>query len=159
PPEANLREALEARLPPLLVKNLLRSLCDPYSSRKTLAADFRRLGKEIRDARAVRVAEIAGVLEGMAAEDGARARKPPRRRAEMALPEEIEEPVFRRRAHGPPREDDPAAAPGDAPARELVKIGLAAVPQLIEALPDERLLRSVGSDGPFTVGECAWEVL
>ncbi|RBP42402.1 hypothetical protein DES53_106108 [Roseimicrobium gellanilyticum] len=105
--------------------------------------------------------------------------KHPKRTAEQiaALPvdDQVREYIFLlRNQHGrqwsqPGRCDifnDWGTQKGDSPAHQLVRIGYPAVPQLIEAMTDDRLCRSVqyGRDFYFshralTVGDCAWAVL
>lgn len=117
---------------------------------------------------------MPAILETMIAEDAARAARSPVDLKDLSKEERIRELIFRLRdqngrQRSQPGECDIFYSPDrrtDTPAHQLVEIGFAAVPQLIEALDDEELSRSVGYRRNFyfshvvlTVGDCALAIL
>jgi hypothetical protein len=146
---------------------------DPETPRKNLLARFRLIVKYFpRTHDAPQAREYAGLLKKMIAEDGAHARRPAKPIGNRTQKEQIAELIFRLRDQkgsqsGPGRCDIFTDPRGErSPAHRLVKIGHEAVPQLIRALEDERLTRSVqyGRSDAFThevlrVGDCALAIL
>jgi hypothetical protein len=124
--------------------------------------------------------EMARILRPMVREDGEHAKQEQRNKpfAERSRKEQIAELIFELRdQHGESfslrdREDIFAGNSfGKSPAHRLFKIGYEAVPQLIEALSDERFSRTVDFHGGWkeprlsvryhvlTVGDCALQIL
>jgi len=124
--------------------------------------------------------EMARILRPMVREDGEHAKQEQRNKpfAERSRKEQIAELIFELRdQHGEsfsPKDREDIFADvhnGESPAHRLFKIGYEAVPQLIEALSDERFSRTVDFNRSWndwrlsvrhhvlTVGDCALQIL
>ena len=148
--------------------------CDhPSVSREELLARFERIITHCPSSEYIpRARKTAALLKQMIREDREHAAKKLKPLAEMSTEERVAELIFQL------REQDGSAPCGtcytfdnregeaDTPAHQLVAIGHAAVPQLIVALDDQRLTRSVSYRHNFRfthhvlrVGGCAQEIL
>jgi hypothetical protein len=122
--------------------------------------------------------EYAALLKQMIKEDEEYAKKPRKPMKEMTTNERVADLIFNLREQNGRQWSQPGScdifcvvgAGGgrveDSPAHQLVDIGYDAVPQLIEALEDKRLTRSVGFHRNFyfshhvlRVGDCSLAVL
>lgn len=152
---------------------------DPQVSRKELLSRFRRIGKHFPQSRHVeRAKHTAEILEKMVKEDAARAVAKRKPLENMTQKERIAELIFQLRDQNGVqisqpgscdiffRDDFRSKREKGSPARQLVREGFAAVPQLIEAIDDERFTRSVSCHRDFyfshyvlRVGDAAIEIL
>ncbi len=144
--------------------------------REQLLVVFRRLERNFpRNPHKEQVRHIVALLEQMVEEDKEHQPLTQEQIAKLPVEDQIREWIFQLRDQkgvqwGQPGWCDIFAeqgtATGDSPAHQLVQIGHPAVPQLIEALEDERFSRSVGYHRDFhfshhilTVGDCAQQIL
>jgi hypothetical protein len=158
----SLRDYVEEDIAHVVMWRNVRAFGDPRIDRGELLARFEAFVHEFPRSRHLqRAKSTASILRRMVAEDEEHASRP----VDLAATSERErvaELIFRlRNQRGcqmsqPGRCDIFAEAylamrrkPADTPAHQLVKIGNAAVPQLIEALDDERFTRSVGFHRDF----------
>jgi hypothetical protein len=117
---------------------------------------------------------MPAILEKMIVEDAAVAARPPLDLKNLSKEERIRELIFRLRDQNGRQVSQPGECNifysqdgrTDTPAHQLVQLGPGAVPQLIEALDDPELSRSVGYHRDFyfshvvlTVGDCALAIL
>lgn len=122
---------------------------------------------------AERAKPIADVLRRMVSEDEAHAKLARTDLDQLPVDEQVRELIFRLRDQTGFQSSNPGTCsifypfPGEpnTPAHQLLKLGYAAVPQLIAALDDQSFSRSVGL-GPasvpntvLTVGDCAQQIL
>ncbi|MDJ0976278.1 MAG: hypothetical protein QNJ98_17590 [Planctomycetota bacterium] len=121
-------------------------------ARKDLLAGFKALAKDFPESpHAERVETTIALLQKMVEEDEAHAARPKREWKELSKKEQIAELIWQLRDQNGQQWSQPgwcdvfADPRGDeSPAKRLVAMGFDAVPQLIEALDDERFTRSVG---------------
>jgi hypothetical protein len=143
-------------------------------SRRELAARFREIvAKYPASPLAERAKSTAAMLEKMIAEDETHPVIGDAELATLPVAEQVRELIFRLRDQNGHQCGQPGwcdvfdmSEDGDTPAHRLVKIGYPAVPQLIDALADPRLSRSVGFHRDFwfshtvlTIGDCAQQIL
>lgn len=173
-PRKSLRAALELEIGRMRMAKAEADLSDPKISRRESLADFEEIAKLFPACgEAKRARENAELLRQMLAEDEAH-HPPPFEK--MTTREKVAEWIFQLRDQTGQR-----CSPGfayyldadwqqndgrDTPARQLVKLGYAAVPQLIDALGDPRFSRAVFvmswhrlSYDPLRVGDCAHDIL
>ena len=117
---------------------------------RDLAADFPKSPHEKRVAEAIRI------LDRMVKEDEARAAKPPKPWKDMTTGEQVADLIFQLRDQNGHQWSQPGWCDvfsdprGDkSPAERLAAMRFAAVPQLIDALDDDRFTRSVGFHRDF----------
>ncbi len=122
-----------------------------------------------------RAQQTAALLQRMVEEDAARPVLSEDAIAALPVDEQIREWIFRLRDQSGLQFSEPgwcsvfAMGPidlGTSPAHRLAQIGYPAVPQLIEALSDDRFSRAVGCSRSFffsheilTIGDCAYQIL
>ena len=146
---------------------------DPKIPRPQLLAMFRDIAKKFPDSGLEdEVKETVAILESMVAEDEQHAKHPATAPQKMTKQEQIAELIFQLRDQNGGQSSIPGSvnvfwAPrGEvSPAKQLVKIGYDAIPQLIQTLDDKRFTRSVGGggfSGPriiLRVGQCDKQVI
>lgn len=148
----------------------------PLVPRTTLLSSFQEIAAKFPNSRhAGRAAELATVLQGMIAEDATHVSVNDLELSKLPVEKQVEEYLFRLRdlngfQMSQPGSCDIFATRGErtheTTAHRLVKLGHEAVPQLIAALADQRLTRSVqyGRDFRFshyilTNADCAAIIL
>lgn len=150
----------------------------PLVPRPALLTAFQDIGTKFPNSRHVtRVAELAATLRTMIAEDESHVPLADEELAKLPVQKQVEEQIFRLRDQNGYQMGQPGACdifesmnigknPKTTPAHKLVDLGHLAVPQLIAALADQRLTRSVqyGRDFRFshyilTTGDCAAAIL
>jgi hypothetical protein len=147
---------------------------DPKIARSQLLTTFRDFVAHFPDCEyAARARETVEILERMTAEDQAHAKVATRPADQTLMHDRIAELIFQLRDQHGRQWSQPGACDiflderGEkSPASQLVAIGLDAVPQLIDALNDDRCTRSVGYHRNFyfshfvlRVGDCAEAIL
>lgn len=146
------RDALAAELSELWIWHTIVDFGDPEIGRPELLARLRRFVSQFPESRYLeRAKKSVEILERMVEEDRLHAQEPTRELADLSVEERIEELIFRLRDQNGRQFGQPGACEifsdprGEkSPADRLVGMDLAAVPQLIEALDDDRFTRSVG---------------
>lgn len=176
------REKAKGDLTGLLQKDIGHALTwravvafdDLSVSRPELLKKFETIVKHCRKSRTRRLAkETVNILQQMIREDAAHSKKPHVPFEQMSSEDRIADLIFHLRnqngkQYGYPGVlyvlDDPRT--DDNPAEQLLEIGYDAVPQLIEALEDYRLTRSVSCHRPYyfshhvyRVNDCALEII
>ena len=171
----NFRQGLELDLGYLMMWRAILDFGDPAISRPQLLTQFEAIvtnypHSEYRE----RARQTAEVLRRMIAEDEAHANVAPANLDQLPVEQQVRELIFRLRDQN----GQQSSQPGDCdifenmqgstntPAHQLVRLGYAAVPQLIVALDDPTFSRSVGywrdftfSHTVLTVGDCAQAIL
>jgi len=146
---------------------------DPVPRRELLAR-FRGIVKRYPASEHIeRAKTTVGILERMVKEDDEHAAINDEALAKLPMEKQVRELIFRLRDQNGHQWSQPGWCDifdmndkGTTPAHRLVEIGYPAVPQLIEALTDERFSRSVGYHRDFclshtvlTIGDCAQQIL
>jgi hypothetical protein len=141
-----------------------------------LLADLEKVQKDFPGSKhEERVKDSIAILRRMVAEEKARAAALPKAEKDMTKRERVAELIFRLREQNGHQFMQPGRClifgwgrdnDEQTPAHQLVRIGYGAVPQLIDALEDERFTRSVGfhrswyfSHHVLRVGDCSLAVL
>jgi hypothetical protein len=170
------RAGIEMEIAHALMWKTVVDFGDAGVSRPELLAQFERIVRDFpASEHRERAAGLAEMLRTMVAEDEAHTRtaKPIEG---MSVNEKVHELIFRLRDQNGHQWSQPGSCDifddwggttdGKSPAHELVKLGHAAVPALIDALGDKRLSRSVGCHRDFyfshfvlAVGDCAEAIL
>lgn len=169
------RQTLELDIGHALMWRAVVACGEPDIPRKELLAQFENiLARYPASPHVPRAREMAGLLRQMIAEDEEHASGSLKSLAEMPAGERAEELIFQLRDQNGRQWSQPGACDvfmeftgaTNTPAHQLVAMGHAAVPQLIAALDDQRLTRSVGYHRDFyfshhvlRVGDCALAVL
>jgi hypothetical protein len=152
-------------------------LTEPLVPRQALLVAFQNLEKNFpHNPHREQVRRIVTTLEQMVAEDAKHPLLSPQKIAALPVEEQVREWIFRLRDQNGRQWSQPGyceifgnfggAGDKETPAHQLVRIGYPAVPQLIAALDDDRLTRSVGfgrdyfySHEVLTVSDCAQQIL
>ncbi|MFL5338793.1 MAG: hypothetical protein ACJ8F7_01385, partial [Gemmataceae bacterium] len=154
----------------------VHDFADLSRSRAQLLAQVEALARKYPGKDGEKFQEYAKVLRQMVAEDEARRQKPPKPMEQMTQEERIAELIYRLRDQTAQKEpgqiyppitsiftDWPKnGKPGATPADELLRLGTAGVPQLIDALADQRFSRALkycGWDTVLRVNHCADQIL
>ena len=165
---ANFREALSQDIADVTIKRADLDLVEPQISREQLLATYRSFIKNFPKSWQIEYAkETAALLEKMVAEDRDQAKKGPKDPARLAVPEKVKLLIFQLRDQNGSQMSNPGSCDffndprGEAsPASQLVKIGLDAVPQLIDAMDDPRFTRSKDVwKGVLRVGDAALAII
>jgi len=169
-PKQDFRTAIEKDLGHAMMWRAIVSFASPSVSRSDILGRLEAILKDYPHSehheRALRTAKV---LRRMIAEDDSHARSAPKDLAQITSDEQARELIYQlREQHG-----EQISQPGscdiffnwenvtNTPAHQLVRLGNAAVPQLIAALDSDTLTRSVGfwrdfsfSHTVLTVGDC-----
>jgi len=190
PPGRSLRQHVSDEIAHLLMWQAIQAFGDPTISRRELLGRFEHildrfpLSAEVAPNQDERFGWVVGrhtqqaqeavtLLCRMIAEDDEHARQPVRPLQELPRQEQIAELIFHLRDQNGRQTCQPGSCRvfadergEQSPAHQLVRLGFDAVPQLIDALEDERFTRSVGfyrdycfSHHVLRVGDCALEIL
>jgi hypothetical protein len=150
PPTRRLRDLVADDLADAEMWRAVMAFEDPDMSRPRLLERFERICKNYHySEHHKRAKETVALLRKMVKEDEEHAaKKPAKTFAQLSKKEQIAERIFRLRDQGDIF-DDLREVKKDTPAHELMERGYDAVPQLIEALEDQRFTRSVSFDHRF----------
>lgn len=177
----NLQQQLAADLAHAEMWRAVEQFGEPEISREQLLAKFDWIVKNFPESEHfARAKETATLLKQMVQEDQehAKQRKAGKALVELSEKEQIAELIFQLRDQNGHQWSQPGSCDifntsfgiphgkEDSPAHQLLRIGYGAVPQLIEALDDERFTRSVGFHRAFyfshhvlRVNDCAERIL
>ena len=172
---SSFRKALEMDFGHTMMWRVVGDLGDPSVSRQSIMNEVQEIPQKYPPSEYCRQARQMGhVLTRMVAEDQAHARTGSNDLASMPVAQRIPELIYRLRDQNvrqlmiPGRCDIFAAYPltTNTPAHQLVRLGYAAVPDLIATLDSDTFSRSLAyrrfSDAPsivLTVGDCAAQIL
>lgn len=170
-------ESVRKEIAHTMMWRAVRAFGAPAISRERLLERFEWIVASFPESRhAERAKRTRDLLRSMIAEDKAHAKKA-KPLDEMTTEERVADLIFRLREQNGRQYSQPGScdifddfggvrAGEDTPAHKLVGIGYAAVPQLIEALDDQRFTRSVGFHRDFyfshfvlRVGDCALAII
>ncbi len=169
------REALEKDFGHAMMWRAILSLGDPSVPRPEVLRQLEAILKHYpHSEHCERARQTAEVLKRMIAEDQAHATSGPKDLSAMPVEAQVGELIYRLRDQNGHQFMNPGTCDifedfrgtTNTPAHQLVRLGYAAVPQLIAALDSDTLTRSLGerrfSDSPgivLTVGDCAEAIL
>ena len=171
--ERSFRTRLEDDIGTSLIWRATLEMGETNLSRKELLGKFQTIVTNYPDfAYHARAATIASKLAKMVAQDDERAKSPPKPLEQLSTNDRIRELIYELRDENghqffqPGESDVLIGSSSNSAAHRLVSIGYPAVPQLIAALDDPTLSRSVGFGRDFvyshtilTVGDCAVQIL
>jgi hypothetical protein len=173
--EIPIREKMEKNIAHKLMWSAVVNFEDPSISRPELLQQFEAILRNYPDTEhRERARATAEILKRMIAEDRAHAKQEPVDLVQLPVEERVRELIFRLRDQNGHQYSQPGWCDifedwhgvTNTPAHQLVRLGYAAVPQLIEALDSDTLTRSVGYHRNFyfshtvlTVGDCAAAIL
>lgn len=171
----SLRRKLENDLGRAMMWRAVLDSGDPAVSRRELLAQFQAIAKNYPGSEYhARAEATAQRLAKMIAEEEQHAKSPPKPSGELSLEEKVRELIFQLREQNGQQFSQPGECDifldrnnaTNTAAHQLVNLGYPAVPQLIAALDDPTLTRSVGFHRNFyfshtvlTVGDCAAFIL